>query len=120
MKKNSLIILAAVGALAYFYFKGKGGGTASSTAPTAGKASATSPFTAPLTTSTATKPTAAANTIPTDIGNYAKSFSSLTSGLSGLYDNYFGGSSSSTPDTSGLGGYTASQDQSLSDLTAQY
>lgn len=114
MKKNSLIILAAVGALAYFYFKGKG--TGASSAPTAGKTSATSPFTAPIATSTATKP--AATTAPTDFGNYATQFSNLVKAGSGLYDNYFGGSSSTTPDTSGLGGYDSSQ--SLADLSASY
>jgi hypothetical protein len=86
MNQNTILLIGGA-ALAYFIFAKKGS-AAPGAAPKAGATGTgvSATFNAPK--SAATKTSSGIG----DIGNYATQFANLTKTVSGLYDNYFGGS----------------------------
>ena len=90
MNKNTMILVIGAAIAAYFFLSGKKTGTGAAGGSKPGGTNGTGTagaFNAP-------KGTTTGNNSPfSDIGNYANQFANLTKTVSGLYDNYFGGSS---------------------------
>jgi hypothetical protein len=99
MNKNMILLVGALVA-AYFLLSKKGTGTSAAGSKPAGSngTGTAGGFNAPKITTTGNS----ANINFGDIGNYATQFSKLTKTVSGLYDNYFGGSNPGYNDPTAL------------------